>query len=133
MMYEHPITAKLPEDLGFGERFWYWHGASGRSYIHSIYPVNSCPPLPGAVFVAVRNRHGRREPVSIGRFSSLWDGAADNACGLADELHVHLLARGDAAAAAMFEDLCQALAGTAEAVTLATGFNEASGVELALA
>ena len=48
MLNGFPISAKLPDDLGIGERFWYWRGASGQTYIHSIYPAGSCPPLPGA-------------------------------------------------------------------------------------
>ena len=75
MLNGHPISAKLPEDLGFGERFWYWRGHSGQSYIHSIYGRDTCPPLPGAVFVAVRNSGGSRRPVSIGRFPASIDGA----------------------------------------------------------
>jgi hypothetical protein len=59
MMQGFPISAKLPEDLGFGERFWYWRGISGQSYIHSIYSREACPPLPGAVFVAVRQVRDR--------------------------------------------------------------------------
>ena len=111
MLNGHPITAKLPEDLGFGERFWYWHGASGQSFIHSIYPAESCPPLPGAVFIAVRHRDGKREPVLVGRFSQSWDGPALSraAASGVNELHVHLLARGDSAAQSVLDDLQAAL------------------------
>ena len=138
-MHGHPITAKLPEDLGIGERFWYWHGASGQSYIHSIYAADGCPPLPGAVFVAVRRREGLREPVAVGRFSGRWDGSAfglagNEVRGLAvDELHVHLLARGDAAAASVFEDLQRALTGALAESGHHSGFSEPSLGELALA
>lgn len=109
-----PLSAKLPEDLGLGERFWYWRGASGRRYIHSIYAADACPPLPGAVFIAVR-RCGEREAIAVGRFSSYWDGSLAGLAGAglaglaADEIHVHLLARDDAAAGAVLDDLRLAL------------------------
>jgi hypothetical protein len=109
-----PISTRLPEDVGFSERFWYWRGASGRNYIHSIYAAARCPPLPGAVYVAVRG-HGRgRRAIATGRFPSFWEGSikglAPTLDGVeADEIHVHLLARNDEAAEAVSEDLVRAL------------------------
>ena len=102
-----PISAKLPEDLGLGERFWYWRGASGRNYIHSIYPVDACPPLAGAVYVAVKRAGSSRLPVALGRFPTCWDVSRKDLTGLAgaDELHVHLLARDEAACGAVLDDL----------------------------
>lgn len=113
-MQGFPISTKLPDDLGIGERFWYWRGASGRNYIHSIYPADACPPLPGAVFVAVRNCYGHREAIGIGRFPSFLDhpkaGLRPAGTGIADaeEIHVHLLARNDAEAQSVLEDLRRA-------------------------
>lgn len=126
MMHGSPISAKLPEDLGFGERFWYWRGASGRSYIHSIYQAGSCPPLAGAVYVLVNVEHGRRRAVATGRFPSCVDGRAlSNLCGnlRTSEIHVHLLARGHDEAEAVWNDLEAALHGEAatSALELATG------------
>src|SRR5688572_4172594 len=115
MMQGFPISAKLPEDLGFGERFWYWRGISGQSYIHSIYARESCPPLPGAVFVAVRLKDGQRCPVAVGRFPAAIEGRifdpAAHAQGIRseDEIHVHLLARDDDAASRVLFDLQQAM------------------------
>lgn len=113
MLNGHPITAKLPEDLGFGERFWYWNGASGQSYIHSIYPLERCPPLPGAVFIGVRRRDGKREALLVDRFPQSWDGRIPALYGAAasgmNELHVHLLARAGAAAQSVRDDLQEAL------------------------
>jgi hypothetical protein len=119
MMQGFPISAKLPEDLGFGERFWYWRGASGRSYIHSIYQIGSCPPLAGAVFVLVRALDGRRRAVAAGRFPDCVEGRSDlSLTGNhgADEIHVHLLARDRDAACAVLRDLEDALHGTAAGV-----------------
>lgn len=107
MLHGHPISAALPEDLGFGERFWYWRGHSGHSYIHSIYARESCPPLPGAVFVAVRRTPSGRVPLSVGRFPLALDGlrAFNPAVPACDELHVHLLARDDDGARGVMADL----------------------------
>ncbi len=115
MMNGYPMSARLPEDLGFGERFWYWRGISGRSFIHSIYSRETCPPLPGAVFIAVRRCGGERQAVAVGRFPTAIEGCsfdiASHAPGalLGDEIHVHLLARDDSAAAGVLSDLQQAL------------------------
>jgi len=105
-----PVSAKLPDDLGFGERFWYWRGASGRNYIHSIYEADACPPLPGAVYVAVRRQGSERRAIATGRFPSFWDGSFHDLPEIeADEIHVHLLSRNDRDATAVCEDLKLAL------------------------
>jgi hypothetical protein len=120
MLQGHPTSTKLPEDLGFGERFWYWRGVSGQSYIHSIYSLDSCPPLPGAVYVAVSRRDGERRPVSVGRFPSAIEGRGfdPSACielaHLVDEIHVHLLARDARSAEAVRSDLEHAMEMEAE-------------------
>lgn len=107
MMHGYPLTANLPEEIGLGERFWYWRGASGQSYIHSIYPREHCPPVPGAVFVLVRKSGGVRHAVCTGRFGL--DGAlpVEHAPfpGSEDEVHVHLLARDGETAACVLRDL----------------------------
>jgi hypothetical protein len=111
------IAAAFPSDPDFQERFFYWTGASGRKYIHSVYGVNECPPLPGAVYVAVRREGPLRLVVGIGRFSL----SQDNTPGMAnfnalrekavDEIHVHLLAKSVEVANAVLEDLLQAYDG----------------------
>ena len=111
MIHGFPIQAKLPGDHGECQRFWYWRGASGRNYIHSIYAADTCPPLPGAVYIAVQYEGGERRAVAAGRFPSCWDGsmnglAASVLSGLrAQEIHVHLLARGDAEVEEVLADL----------------------------
>lgn len=80
-------------------RFHFWSGASGKRYVHTIYDLLECPPLPPANYVLVRLAPGaRRQILSIGRVR--------NACPSlnlaeirqrgaelgADEVHVHLLA-----------------------------------------
>ena len=116
------MTAKLPEDFGGGDRFWYWRGISGRRYIHSIYAADSCPPLPGAVYVAVRRMGNGREALAVGRFPSFLDAFSSTAAGLAaDEIHVHLLARNETDAKAVLTDLAGALE---EVPASLSGFHE---------
>jgi hypothetical protein len=116
------MTVKLPEDFGRGDRFWYWRGISGQRYIHSIYGADSCPPLPGAVYVAVRRVGNAREALAVGRFPSFLEVFSSAASGLvADEIHVHLLARDEADAKAVLADLERALGGISAAPP---GFHE---------
>src|SRR5438128_2079343 len=105
-------TAELPDLL---ERFWYWRGASGQNYIHSVYSPENCPPLPGAIYVGVKRSGGMRIAVSVGRFAPFWGkalphAAADDFHGC-DEIHVHLLSRSPEAAESVRRDLLTALGG----------------------
>jgi hypothetical protein len=110
MIQGQPLSAALPEDSGLGERFWYWRGASGQRYIHSIYRRDICPPVAGAVYVLVRAIGGQRRAVSVGRFDA--DGMLDVLGELPDdeEIHVHLLARDENAARMVLRDLQAAMA-----------------------
>ena len=117
LIHGSPITATLASDPQFADRFWYWHGASGEKYIHSVYAPDQCPPLPGAVYVAVRRRGGLRTALWVGRFQPFWDGplALAEAQRLgsmgADEIHVHLLAGSSLAAEDILADLRDAMLG----------------------
>jgi hypothetical protein len=92
-------------------QFWYWRGASGRKYIHSIYEPSNCPPLPGAVYVAVKRLGKTRAAVAVGRFNNVLDKArqAEERLRLfrlgTDEIHVHLLAKSADDADAIYRDL----------------------------
>ena len=113
MMQGYSLTATLPEDPGLGERFWYWRGASGQSYIHSIYAPDLCPPVAGAVFVIVRKSGGVRTALSIGRFGA--DGLRSTAIPMiaaGDEIHVHLLARDGEPAERVLSDLAATMGDT---------------------
>ena len=113
MMQGRPLSATLPEDLGLGERFWYWHGASGQRYIHSIYQRDLCPPVAGAVYVIVRIAGGQRRAVSVGRFDAegMITGAGVPGGHTGDEeIHVHLLARDEDGARRVLRDLQAAMA-----------------------
>jgi hypothetical protein len=114
LIHGSPIAVTLPADPSIQERFWYWTGASGRRYIHSVYAVDACPPLPGAIYVAVRRQGPLRIVVGLGRFQPFWDGVlgraeqAQFAREGVDELHVHLLSRAPEQAAAVLSDLADA-------------------------
>jgi hypothetical protein len=94
-------------------RFWYWRGASGRQYIHTVYKPRNCPPLPGGVYIGVSRIGDLRQATSIGLFSDFWDNADPVEARLrtmsADEVHVHLLARTPDAARAVAVDLDHAM------------------------
>ena len=102
-------SADLPE---LSERFWFWRGASGQNYIHSVYAPDSCPPLPGAVYVGVKRSGSMRIAVAVGRFGPFWDHsspmALTNSFSDCDEVHVHLLARSPESAEAVRADLVAA-------------------------
>jgi hypothetical protein len=114
LIHGTPIAADLPSDPSFKDRFWYWTGASGRKYIHSVYALEDCPPLPGAIYVGVRREGPLRIVMGIGRFTPFWDGplGARNLASLrmqgVDEIHVHLLAKSPEVAEAILDDLLQA-------------------------
>lgn len=108
MMHGQPLSATLPEDFGLGDRFWYWRGASGQRYIHSIYRPDVCPPVPGAIFVLVSTATGRRQALGVGRFNAEGTLTGTGFAGWLrpeDEIHVHLLSRGDEAARLVLRDL----------------------------
>jgi len=119
MMKGHSLSASLPEDSGLGERFWYWHGASGQRYIHSIYARGLCPPVPGAVFVLVRASCGTRRAVAVGRFDAqgmMSLPLSQTVLSGDEEVHVHLLAREEESAERVWRDLQAALEPPARAI-----------------
>jgi hypothetical protein len=116
-MLIHGTPLEIPHSGGTETepRFWYWHGASGRRYIHSVYRPETCPPLPGAVFLAVKSLGNLRTVLGAGRFAGFWDvnipaGDAAHWAGLgANEIHVHLLGRDETEARRIADDLRAAL------------------------
>jgi hypothetical protein len=118
-MLIHGTPLELPSSPGCENetesRFWYWHGASGRRYIHTVYRPETCPPLPGAVFLAVKRLGNLRTVLGARRFAGLWDvnipagNAAHWASLGANEIHVHLLSRDETEARRIAADLQAAL------------------------
>jgi hypothetical protein len=123
-----PIALNSPQDADMKERFFYWQGASGQKYIHSVYELDSCPPLPGAIYVAVKRQGPLRIAVSVGRFAPFWDKTlgGDEFAKLeilgVDEVHVHLLAHNPDCAETIRSDLAAALGESPHHF----GFNEAT-------
>jgi len=88
-----------PEKAVSASRFHFWTGASGKRYVHTVYELLECPPLPAANYVLVRREPGaRRKVLSIGRVNNaahslnLAEIRQHGAELGADEVHVHLLA-----------------------------------------
>lgn len=97
LIRSHQISMReviLPPLPFTGTRFRRWRGASGASYLVSVYPIAQCPDYVDAVALAVDGRSG----------ACLWVGdttsagaslarslAAARRLG-ADEVHLHLLA-----------------------------------------
>jgi hypothetical protein len=80
-------------------RFHFWSGASGKRYVHSVYDLLDCPPMPAVNYVLVRRTtNGRAEALSIGRVNhgapslNLAEIRQRGAELGADEVHVHMLA-----------------------------------------
>lgn len=92
-------------DAELARRFCYWRGRSGRRYIHTIYEARRCPPLPGALYLAVgTDEDGTRRVLAAGRFPPFFElmPSLPEGC---SELHAHLLAGSDAEARSALEDL----------------------------
>jgi hypothetical protein len=126
LIHGSPISINFPQGFGDNERFWYWRGASGKKYIHSVYEVGTCPPLPGAIYVAVRRIGNLRTVIAVSRFPPFWDGtfsAHENVD--ADEIHVHLLARDTISADTILSDLKSAFE-IEEATSSSNGFYNAA-------
>ena len=112
-MLNAPMSTHLNAYADLADRFWYWRGASGRQYIHSVYTPRTCPPLPSGVFIAVRRLNDVRHAVAVGLFRDIFDSGSMQLAApdtrAADELHVHLLARNPADAEAVLRDLAAAV------------------------
>ncbi|RPI32043.1 MAG: hypothetical protein EHM67_17020 [Hyphomicrobiaceae bacterium] len=80
-------------------RVHFWSGASARRYVHNVYALIDCPPLPPAVYLLVhRQDDGVCKVLHIA--SALSDAPTLNLARIrhraatlgANEVHVHLLA-----------------------------------------
>jgi len=98
-MQECEVLEAPEKKLAEANRFHFWTGASGKRYVHTVYELFECPPLPAANYVLVRREPGaRRKVLSIGRVGN--SVASLNLAEIrqrgaelgADEIHVHLLA-----------------------------------------
>jgi hypothetical protein len=84
----------------FGKRFYYWLGASGERYLHTVFAIDADFYSPGANLMIVRHEpSGERFVLFVGRVGQLSAGEIDRLrlSQGANEQHIHLMATGDAA------------------------------------
>jgi len=106
------MNAQMPSTaaaLGLGEKFQYWHGASGRRYLFTAIPVDSVDEYRKAVVVLAHK--GRRQAQKI-----VWIGEIDGRgnrhghklvrrSGQPNHAYIHLLAGGREERDAVIADL----------------------------
>jgi hypothetical protein len=89
-----PIALGVPVDVP--ARLHFWRGASGKRYVHCVYSLIECPPLPNATYALVsRTKDGRRQVLQIATAES--DAPTLNLAHIrqrgaqlgANEVHVH--------------------------------------------
>jgi hypothetical protein len=92
-----PVALGVPQDLP--SRLHFWRGASAKRYVHTVYSLVECPPLPRAMYLLVRrDKDGQRKVLHVGRGRS--DAPTLNLAQVrqrgaqlgANEVHVHFLA-----------------------------------------
>jgi hypothetical protein len=117
-----PIPLGLPPQVPARQHVW--RGASGRGYVHSVYSLIECPPLPKATYLLVRREQsGRRHVLHVGLGSS--HAATLNLAGVrqrgaqlgANEVHVHFAADTDAVRSLVVCDLSAGQSGAANVET----------------
>ncbi len=99
----------------FASRYLSWSGASGKSYVFSVYPASDCPAFCDAVMLAVATdgQDGRRALAAFdtGAFPEPVLARAQREHGRRNlELHVHLLSRDPSERRAALADLESAVA-----------------------
>lgn len=104
--------ARCVKKSPFSGRFYYWLGASGERYLHTVFPIDAGFHSPGANLIVVRRApDGERFALFVGRVGNLSNTDIErlrNSQG-ANELHIHLMATGDAAAHKIAVDLSDRL------------------------
>lgn len=134
MLNGHALSPSLPEDIRLSGRFWYWQGASGQTYIHSIYSRDLSPPVPGAIFVIVHRCGSVRRAICAGQIGP--DGRIPDSRPPAEgeeEIHLHLLARDAKSASEILSDMEEAMAGRTQAAPDRKGHSKPVQLELLLA
>ena len=89
-------------------QFYYWLGASGERYLHTVFPIDADFTAIGANFIVVRrDPDGGRIPLYIGRMGDITKQEIEDMGWMSDanELHIHLMATNNAAADKIATDL----------------------------
>ena len=97
-----PVPLGLPEQVPARQQIW--RGASGGVYVHSVYGLIECPPLPKASYILVR-READGSAIALHIGLSQEQAATLNLARIrqrgaqlgANEVHVHFAAETDAA------------------------------------
>lgn len=134
MLNGHALSSSLPDDIRLSGRFWYWRGASGQTYIHSIYARDLSPPVPGAIFVIVHRCGSVRRAICAGQIGA--DGKIPDLAPPAEgeeEIHLHLLARDAKSAIEILRDIEEAMSGRPQPAPERTGYSKPVQLELLLA
>ncbi len=80
------------------QTFHYWHGASGKRYVHTIYALTQCPIMPKANYILVKQeKNGKKIALRIGQ--TIESASSLNLAHLrqkaaqlgANEIHIHVL------------------------------------------
>lgn len=89
-------------------QFYYWLGASGERYLHTVFPIDADFNSPGANLIVVRReRTGECIPLYVGRIGDLDEEDINDLRFMsgANEMHMHLMAPDNAAAHEIALDL----------------------------
>jgi hypothetical protein len=85
-----------------GHRFFFWRGATGERYVHTVFSLLECPELPRSIYILVkRDANERRTVLHVGRADheanslNLAEMRFRGASMGANEVHVHFLVEGD--------------------------------------
>lgn len=85
-----------------GHRFFFWRGATGERYVHTVFSLLECPELPRSIYILVkRDANERRTVLHVGRADheanslNLAEMRFRGASVGANEVHVHFLVEGD--------------------------------------
>jgi len=94
---EEPATISATGEIG--QNYHYWRGATGRRYLHTVFPLLDCPEIPKANYIIVaRDGKDARQALEIGQtfdhagslnLAHLRQRAAQLG---ASEIHIHVLA-----------------------------------------
>jgi len=94
---EEPATISATGEIG--QNYHYWRGATGRRYLHTVFPLLDCPEIPKANYIIVAcSGNGARQALEIGQtfdragslnLAHLRQRAAQLG---ASEIHIHVLA-----------------------------------------
>ncbi|HRD78754.1 MAG TPA: hypothetical protein PK264_22925 [Hyphomicrobiaceae bacterium] len=108
-----PVVEMQPtETLLPPSRFYFWRGASGQSYVHTIHSLIDCPAITQACYVLVRRlgdgsmsvravgrTTGQSETLNLAHIRHLAASLGAN------EVHLHLMADGESRRARVEFDL----------------------------